>query len=78
MAKARKKAIHSTLYLAPSIPPPMPQVGDRVIPERVRVTKNPANRYRLGGQSDDTKSQAWQRGWAESQEALRFSEVSFS
>jgi hypothetical protein len=34
MAKARKKAAHPTLPLAPPSPPPMPQVGDRVIPER--------------------------------------------
>jgi hypothetical protein len=34
MAKARKKAEHPTLPLAPLSPPPMPQVGDRVIPER--------------------------------------------
>src|ERR1700722_18433225 len=31
MAKARKKAAHPTLPLAPPSPPPMPQVGDRVI-----------------------------------------------
>src|ERR1700733_15691675 len=34
MAKARKKAAHPTLPLAPPAPPPMPQIGDRVIPER--------------------------------------------
>jgi hypothetical protein len=33
MAKARKKAEHPTLPLAAPTPPPMPQVGDRVIPE---------------------------------------------
>jgi hypothetical protein len=33
MAKARKKAAHPTLPLAPPSPPPMPQIGDRVIPE---------------------------------------------
>jgi hypothetical protein len=33
MAKARKKAEHPTLPLAEPTPPPMPQVGDRVIPE---------------------------------------------
>jgi hypothetical protein len=33
MAKARKKATHPTLPLSPATPPPMPQVGDRVIPE---------------------------------------------
>jgi hypothetical protein len=34
MAKARKKAEHPTLPLAEPTPPPMPQVGDRVIPAR--------------------------------------------
>jgi hypothetical protein len=36
MAKDRKKAEHPTLPLGPPTPslPPMPQVGDRVIPER--------------------------------------------
>jgi hypothetical protein len=34
MAKARKKAEHPTLPLADPTPPPMPQVGDRVIPAR--------------------------------------------
>jgi hypothetical protein len=34
MAKARKKAEYPTLPLAEPTPPPLPQVGDRVIPER--------------------------------------------
>jgi hypothetical protein len=34
MAKARKKAEHPTLPLTEPAPPPMPQVGDRVIPAR--------------------------------------------
>jgi|ERR1700733_2833526 len=33
MAKASKKATHPTLSLAPPSPPPMLQVGNRVIPE---------------------------------------------
>jgi hypothetical protein len=34
MAKARKKAEHPTLPLGEHTPPPMPQIGDRVIPAR--------------------------------------------
>jgi hypothetical protein len=36
MAKARNKAAHPTLPLGPpqSLAPPVPQIGDRVIPER--------------------------------------------
>jgi hypothetical protein len=34
MANVRKKATHPTLPLTPPTAPPMPQVGDRVIPER--------------------------------------------
>ena len=34
MGKARKKAEHPALPLAEPAPPPIPQVGDRVIPAR--------------------------------------------